>query len=164
MDTVVERRRSRVGKFGDHGTIARHDPAARQHQLGARIAQRLDQHNVGQLARRDRAQVAQAIARRAIQRREADRQRWIYTVLDQDADAAIHVAVLEQIGWVDIVGADRHIPGVRDLAERACEIGGHMSEGVFSAVDPHSGAQLLDHLAPVARLVVRVDPGGQVGR
>jgi hypothetical protein len=136
--------------------------AGLQHQLRIELDEVGEEQQVGLVAGRDGAVLAQPVPERRVQRREDER------ILDRDprGDRAAHHRVDVSLGGhvlrLAVVGAERHPRRAELLDERQQRVEVARARRLADQ-QPHPGAQPLPALLRRDRLVVGADARGRVG-
>ena len=152
-----------LGRREGHGhAVARRHTAAGDDERRAEALEVLEHDHVGAEAGRDRAQIREAMAARAVQRGHHQHVLGRDPVCDGRAAHGVDVAHAQELVRLLVVGAERAVlgPVAADELEQVDEVA---RVGGLAQQHPDPAAALLERLLPGRGLVVGGDPGRRVG-
>ena len=144
--------------------VLRDEHALGEHGLRPAAVERINELDIGDVARRDRTEIVKAILTRGVERRHLDDLAAVEAGGDRLAHDVVDVADGEQILGVDIIRADGHEIAPRLILAAVDKEGKVINEGAGAKVDVHAGAELGAHLVGVHALVVGHGAADAVGR
>ena len=144
--------------------VLRDEHALGEHGLRPAAVERVDELNIGDVARRDRAEIVKAVLTRSVERRHLDDLTAVKAGGDRLAHDVVDMADGEQILGVDVVRADGHEIAPRLILAAVDKEGKVINEGAGAEIDVHAGAELGAHLVGVHALVVGHGAADAVGR
>ena len=147
---------------GSADPVARHHPPAGDHRAGAEALDVLEHRQVGAVARRDRAQVAQPVVAGGMQRRHEQRVLRRHPLRHRLTAHRVEVPLAHERVGLPVVRAERAVLGAvaaHELQQRA-EVA---RVGRLAEQDPQPAPALLQRLLPGGRLVVGADARRGVG-